>query len=264
MNFLLKSLDRFSLVALQRTVRRRLWLALFVLAVATGTLQAQITLTVDAPNTPVSCGSTVTYYIRANGFDANVNDLQFTIGWDAAKLAYVSSDNNPSGVYNAGSSSTPELPLLTRSGTDKLTYVWGDLLAPYNVAINNGDPIVSLTFTVLSFGNIPLSITGSPTEILAADHNFDVINVSTNTSDALNSNTVCSMALVVDAPASAVSCGSQFTYDIKANGFTGNVNDLQFSVKWDNEKTQIRKPRCQYVRLYCRRRTAFDYSTRWF
>ena len=95
MKFLLRFQNSLPTTALmQPKALLRSCVALFLFIAAVGTIQAQqdtILLTVDAPDNPVNCGDTVTYYITGTNITDQISGLTFSVTWNTGQLAYVSS-----------------------------------------------------------------------------------------------------------------------------------------------------------------------------
>ena len=203
--------------------------------IVSGTCDFQ--LTVLAPAEPVSCGDTVTYHIRAEGFSENVGAVQFPLTWNAYQLEYVSSTFDSS-LYIPGG----DIPEIGLESDSVFVYVWGDGNPPFGSAIPDSSIIMSVSFRVKAFGSLPLDISEewpdpSAPFLTVLDSDFNDLPVVTNDTAAVECNTVCDIFLYAEAPATA-SCGDLITVDIKANGMYSNVNDLQFSINWDTLQLQ--------------------------
>jgi len=199
-----------------------------------GTLQAQITLTVDAPNDPVDCGDVVTFLIKTGGFTDSVSGLQYSVNWDPSKLIYQGHDSNPGNIFTPGG----ELPEANVDLTlGQLGLLWADTQAPYNLSIPDGSAILSITFIVRAIGEVGVEFSSVPTEILAQDYDFNDLIVTTEATDVLTIYNPCLINLTVEAPAvdpmDPVVCGDIITYNILVAGFYGYVSTLQFPIQWN-------------------------------
>ncbi len=143
-----------------------------------------VTLTVEAPAT-AECGDEITVNIKAKDISTFVNGLQFSVNWDPTKFEYVSSTFDPT-VY-ISTNDEPQIihpasiaePSTGEEGS--ITYLWGDLLEPYGVAIPDHSILMSLVLRVKRSGVHSISITSIPTEVLASGgENFDDVAVVVN------------------------------------------------------------------------------------
>ena len=229
-------------IAIPYTLRfdflRGLALACFLLIA--GIVQSQdITLTVDAPNDPVDCGATVTFLIKADGFNDIVSGLQYSVNWDPSKLAYQSHDINPGDVFTPGGE-LPEANVDQALG--QLGFLWVDTEVPYNTSIADGSAILSITFIVRAIGELGVELTDIPTEILAQDYDFEDLIVATDATDLLTVENPCVINLTVDAPPvdpmDPIVCGDIVTYNILVDGFYGYVSTLQFPILWNTAELE--------------------------
>ena len=106
-------------------------------------LQAQVTLTTSSTSTTAVCGQLFTVTIDATSGFTNLLSLQYNVGWDPAKVDYISSSaslfsvdapvvgttntsggritiNNP----NCQAGATGDVTALATGGTSGYTYLW--------------------------------------------------------------------------------------------------------------------------------------------
>jgi hypothetical protein len=142
-----------------------------------------LVLTATGPAT-ATCGDVITVIVSATSGFIDMSSLQYSIGWDPAKLMFLDSIPAPIGGFTPGILTAPALP------AGQMTYAWFDGSGVQGEDLPNGSTLLTLTFKVIgSAGFANVTIGGSPTAIEATNSQFCILpyTLQNNVNTALQS-----------------------------------------------------------------------------
>jgi hypothetical protein len=138
-----------------------------VLSIATPTT---LVLTAVAP-TNAHCGDEITVSVEASSGFINLLSLQYSLNWNPTALQYLSHAAVP--IDGTLPVTFPDIPV------DQMTYSWSDQSGIEGENLNDGSPLITITFKVISTSiSTAVSITDTPTLINGLNSHYCLLNVS--------------------------------------------------------------------------------------
>ena len=190
------------------------------------------TVSLILPVTAATCNTTLDVPVKVKNFNQLLS-LQFSLGWDTAKLSYGSIISFGPGALNIGSSNFGQ----TNASAGYLTFSWNDA-ALAGITLPDSTAMFTVRFFVKggngSTGNI--SIVNAPTQIEAIGINLTPLPVTVSNGVVnISCGAQTSVVLKLIAPTVSGNCNSMIDIPVKVKSFQ-NLSSLQFTLGWDTSK----------------------------
>ena len=187
-------------------------------------------LSLIAPTLSASCNTTIDVPVKIKNFQSLLS-LQFSLGWDTAKLKL----NGVSNYGPAVMALTPTNFGLGNAQNGQITFAWNND-DQTGVSLSDSTIIFVLQFNVTGNNGTTGAINffSNPTSIEAIDIGLNTVPVST-VSGAVNVNCAVSSPLNLIVPTVTDTCYTSVDIPVKVKNFQ-HLLSLQFSMVWDTSK----------------------------